>query len=99
MTEAESDVDDAFLKRHSDNLDAKEADKNAKALVKLNEKRKEEGEAPLTALPDAPKLKPGDLFKKEIEKIEGMSLERLEKRLVSLSERIQSQKTMLVDKV
>jgi hypothetical protein len=99
VTEEESDIDAAFLKRHSDNLDAKEADKNAKALVKLNEKLKEEGKAELVSLPDAPKLKPGELFEREKEKIEAMSLERLEKKLVSLSDRIQSQKTMLVDKV
>ena len=99
VTEKESDIDQDFLKRHSDHLDAKEADKNAKALVKLNEKRKEEGEPPLTVLPDAPKVNPGELFEKEKEKIEGMNLERLEKRLSSLTERIQSQKTMLVDKV
>ena len=99
VTEIEGDIDDAFLKRHSENLDAKEADRTAKALVKLNEKLKEEGKAAVTVLPDAPKLKPGDMFKREKEKIEDMSLERLEKKLVSLSDRIQSQKTMLVDKV
>lgn len=98
VSEKESDIDDAFLARHSAALDAKEEDRNAKALVKLNEKRKEEGEAVVDVLPGVGKLKPGDLFEREKEKIQEMSLEKLEKRLGSLTEKIASQKTLLVDK-
>jgi DNA topoisomerase-1 len=87
LTEDESDLDDEFIARHLIALEKKEEERLQKLLIKENEKRAAAGESPVKSLPDKSR------------KTLVLSLERLEKKLVTLTERIASQKMQLVDKV
>jgi DNA topoisomerase-1 len=91
LEEEESDVDEEFISRYLVGLEEREKERLEKVMMKENEKRKEHGESPLTSLYER---------KRELgESIAAMSMERLEKKMVSLTERIMTQKTALVDKV
>lgn len=84
LLEPESDLDDEFEERYLTSVAEKEAEKNVKALAKENEKRAESGQKPLTSLPTrAPPAQ---------------SMEKLEKKLATLNDRIGSQKMQFVDK-
>lgn len=87
LEDEESDLDDDFIKRHLIALEKKEEERLDKLLVKENEKRVAAGESPLKSLPEKSRKAPV------------LTLERLEKKLVTLTERIASQKMQLVDKV
>jgi DNA topoisomerase-1 len=86
LAEEESDVDEAFIERHLKALEEKEEQRRIKQLEKENEKRKEMGEKLLQELPDKPGKPPK------------LSMERLEKKYETLTERIKTQKLALVDK-
>jgi hypothetical protein len=68
-------------------LEKKEEERLEKLLIKENEKRAAAGESPLKSLPDKSRKAPV------------LTMERLEKKFVTLTERIASQKMQLVDKV
>jgi DNA topoisomerase I len=87
LEEEESDLDDDFINRHLVSLEKKEEERLEKLLIKENEKRVAAGESPLKSLPDKSRKAPV------------LTLERLEKKLVTLTERIASQKMQFVDKV
>lgn len=86
MIEPESDLDEAFIEQHELALEKAQREKNEKLLIKENEKRMENGEKPLLSLPEK---------KKTITPM----IEKLEKKLQNLNDRISSQKLQLVDKV
>jgi hypothetical protein len=81
----ESDLTEEFIIRYEGMLAEKEEQRVQVKLEKTNEKRKEEGLAPLKELAES---KPSQT-----------SLEKLEKKLSLLTERINNQKTQMVDKV
>lgn len=87
LTREESDLDEEFITRHLISLDVKEEERLEKVMVKENEKRVAEGEEPLKRSESKDK------------KVTLLSLERLEKKLVTLTERIVNHKMALVDKV
>jgi predicted nuclease with TOPRIM domain len=86
LIEPESDLDEAFIERHELALEKAQREKNEKLLIKENEKRMENGEKPLLSLP-------------EKKKTTTPMIEKLEKKLQNLNDRISSQKLQLVDKV
>ncbi|RKO89509.1 hypothetical protein BDK51DRAFT_12332, partial [Blyttiomyces helicus] len=87
LVEPESDVDDDFIERHERFLVEQEEAKLAVKLEKENEKRKEEGLEPLKSLPKAPiRAKPV------------MAADKLEKKIESLTEKIKTQRVLLIDK-
>jgi DNA topoisomerase I len=81
----ESDLDDEFIHRHVQELELKEKEQAEKRLLKENEKRKAKGEKELRELPESKKKQ--------------YTMEQLEKKWESLSERIRTAKLALVDKV
>ncbi|KAJ3274687.1 DNA topoisomerase 1 [Terramyces sp. JEL0728] len=87
LLDPESDLDDEFIQRHLIALEEKEKERLEKLLIKENEKRNESGEKPLTSLPEQKK--------KQIIS----TMDKLEKKLQTLTDRIQAQKMQLVDKV
>ncbi|KAJ3252413.1 DNA topoisomerase 1 [Boothiomyces macroporosus] len=86
LLEPESDLDDEFIKRHEIALEEKEKERLEKLLIKENEKRKENGEELLNSLPEQKK-------KQTIP-----TMDKLEKKLQTLTDRIQAQKMQMVDK-
>jgi DNA topoisomerase-1 len=90
LVEEESELDDEFIERHLKALDEKEEEKLVKKLEKLNEKRKEDGEEPLTL----------EELRRESKKRSpaAPTADKLEKKLVTLNERIQTQRLLMVDK-
>ncbi len=87
LTEEESDLDDEFIERHLVALAKKEEERLEKLLIKENEKRAANGESPLKSLPEKTRKAPS------------LSLERLEKKLVTLNDRLANHKMQMVDKV
>ena len=85
----ESDLDEEFIARHLIALDQKENERLDKAFIKDNEKRVANGESPL-------KSRPTDKAKKQQPL---PTMEKLEKKLITLTERISAQKTQFTDKV
>lgn len=83
LSELESDLDEDLVEQK---MEEKEKERVAKLLVKENEKRAAEGEELLLSLPEKDK------------KVAVLTLERLEKKLVILNEKIQNNKMQMVDK-
>jgi DNA topoisomerase-1 len=88
LAEEESDVDEEFIERYAEMTKEKEEKAAAAKLAKENEKRREAGEEELKELPD-----------KGSKKAPVLDMERLEKKLVQLTDRINTMRTNLIDKV
>ncbi|KAJ3342186.1 DNA topoisomerase 1 [Gonapodya sp. JEL0774] len=85
-TEEESDLDEDWITQHEKNLEEQEKEKLAKKLDRENEKRREQGEKPLTMKDMEPPMK------------KTPSLERLEEMFEKMKEKISAQKLAMVDK-
>ncbi|KAI8904822.1 hypothetical protein EDD86DRAFT_194596, partial [Gorgonomyces haynaldii] len=83
----ESDIDEEAIQRCEELLEQQRQQKAKVKLEKLNEKRKQDGEEPLEALPE-----------EKGQRAASNSIEKLEKKLATVTERIKTQKTQLIDK-
>ncbi|KAI8842098.1 hypothetical protein BC829DRAFT_401894 [Chytridium lagenaria] len=84
LKEDESDIDEAFVEKYEELLLLKENDKDLKLLTKENEKRAQNGEDQLKALPT--KKKPT------------LSPERMLRKIDDFDSRIKSTKLLMIDK-
>ncbi|KAJ3384140.1 DNA topoisomerase 1 [Entophlyctis sp. JEL0112] len=92
LTEAESDVDDEFIARYEKSCREKHIEAERKALEKENERRRAEG------LKEIGELEKKKKFVFGAEAYEGLSLERLEKKLADLGKKIENAKLTMIDK-
>ncbi|KNC98988.1 DNA topoisomerase 1 [Spizellomyces punctatus DAOM BR117] len=84
LAQDESDIDDEFIEKHKVFLEEQEKEKARKKLEKENEKRAEQGKSPLTEAP--------------IPRKSALTMEKLEKKYEQLTDRIKTQKMLLIDK-
>ena len=84
LTEDESDLDEEWISQYLILTKEKDEQKNQQKLEKLNEKRKQESLSPVKHLPPTTKKEP--------------SIDKLEKQLATVSDRIKATKSSLIDK-
>ncbi|KAJ3340106.1 DNA topoisomerase 1 [Entophlyctis luteolus] len=92
LAEAESDIDGEFIARYEKSCREKHLETERKALEKENERRRSEGQTEIRELEKRKKFVFG------AEAYEGLSVERLEKKLVDLSKKIENAKLTMIDK-
>ncbi|KAJ3012997.1 DNA topoisomerase 1 [Thoreauomyces humboldtii] len=85
LTEDESDIDDEFIASHEKFLEEQEEEKARKKHEKDNEKRVAEGQKPVK-------------FVKPEKRASTMTIEKLEKKLITVADKIEAQKMLMIDK-
>ncbi|KAJ1549327.1 DNA topoisomerase 1, partial [Cladochytrium tenue] len=88
LKEEEEGVDDEFIAKYKEQQETKEKEKQAKALLKENERRAAEGEPPLKELPSPQKKKASQT----------PSVDKLLKKIEDVTKRIANTKLQMIDK-
>ncbi|KAJ1547720.1 DNA topoisomerase 1 [Cladochytrium tenue] len=88
LKEEEEGVDDEFIAKYKEQQETKEKEKQAKALIKENERRAAEGEPPLKELPSPQKKKAS----------QAPSVDKLLKKIEDVTKRIANTKLQMIDK-